>query len=120
VAGDNAATQYSGLAQTAIYDADYIAADLFRAAQNQPRLAYKPKAPATVIPVGPWYAAAQWGPVLLYGFLGYLLRRAADLIGYADIESWPKAVKSTLEDSLREDNCPICQPGTPQTSNPKQ
>jgi len=118
VAGDNAFTQYSGMAQTAIYDADYIAADLVRAVHSQPRPVYKPKAPVSVIPVGEWYAAAQWGPVLLYGLPGYLLRRAADLIGYADIENWPKAVKSTLEDSLREDNCNICQPGSVAAPDP--
>ena len=112
VAGDNAYTEYSGMAQTAIYDADYIAADIIRAASGQSRPAYRAKAPVSVIPVGSGYAAAQWGPLLMYGFLGYLLRRAADLVGYADIENWPKAVKSTLEDSMREDNCPICQPGS--------
>jgi NADH dehydrogenase len=108
VIGDNAATPYTGLAQTAVYDADYAAADIVRALHGRPRPAYKPKAPITVIPVGEFWAAAQWGSVAIYGYAGYILRRLADLIGYADIESWPKAVKVWLQDSRREDNCPIC------------
>jgi hypothetical protein len=65
-----------------------------------------------VIPVGAGWAAAQWGPVLLYGLPGFVLRRLADLVGYADIESWPKAAHLWLDDARREDNCQICQPGS--------
>jgi NADH:ubiquinone reductase (H+-translocating) len=111
VIGDNAATQYSGMAQTAIYDADFVAANLLRAHRGQPQRAYQPKPPITVIPVGENWAAVQWGGIQLYGFIGYVLRRFADLIAYADIESWPKAVKVWLQEYRHEDNCPICAKG---------
>jgi NADH dehydrogenase len=113
VIGDNAATQYSGLAQTAINDADYVVSDIVRAHRHQSRRAYKPKAPISVIPAGERWAAAQWGPVAIYGYAGYILRRLADLVGYADMESWPKALKVWLQDSRREDNCPICAGSSP-------
>ncbi|HEY2003728.1 MAG TPA: FAD-dependent oxidoreductase [Candidatus Saccharimonadia bacterium] len=115
VLGDNAATQFSGMAQTALYDADYAAADLARALAGHPRPAYKPKAPISVIPVGEHWATAEWGSLKLYGMAGYILRRLADLVGYADIESWPKAIKLWLQDGRREDLCPICS-GTPATT----
>jgi NADH:ubiquinone reductase (H+-translocating) len=118
VIGDNAATQYSGMAQTAVYDADYVASDILHTSRDQPHLPYKPKAPISVIPVGEWWAATQWGRFSLYGFPSYLLRRAADLIAYADVESWPKAIKVWLQDWRYEDNCNICSPGEPQTAKP--
>jgi NADH dehydrogenase len=110
VIGDNAATQYTGLAQTALFDADFATADILRVHHNHPRRAYKPKAPISVIPAGDHWAVAVWGSVKLYGLPGFVLRSLADLVGYADIESWPKAVMLWLQDSRREDDCPICQP----------
>ena len=115
VLGDNAATQYSGLAQTALYDADFAADDIVRQLHGWPRRKYLPKAPISVIPVGERWASAEWGPVKLYGYPGFILRRLADLVGYADVESWPKALKLWLQDSRHEDLCPICA-GTPATS----
>jgi NADH dehydrogenase len=108
VIGDNAATQFSGLAQTAISDADFVAIDIRHALAGSRRPAYKPVAPINVIPAGERWAAAQWGPVNIYGYPGFILRRLADLVGYADIESWPRAAMVWLEDSRREDGCPIC------------
>ncbi len=120
VLGDNAVTQYAGMAQTAIDNADFAAADLLRVVHSQPRSAYKPAAPASVIPVGEHWAVADWGVLHLNGFAGFMLRRAADLIGYADVESWSKALGVWLADGRREDDCPICQPGTPQATTPPE
>jgi NADH dehydrogenase len=108
VIGDNAATPFSGMAQTAIYDADFVARDIWYNRTGRQRPAYLPKAPITVLPVGERWAAVQWGSVRLYGFIGFVLRRAADLIAYADIESWPKAWRVWLADSRHEDNCRVC------------
>jgi NADH dehydrogenase len=113
VIGDNAATQYSGMAQTAIYDADFVAGDLLAVVHNRPRTAYRPKPPISVIPVGDNWAGVQWGNVLMYGLIGGILRRLADLVAYADLESWPRAVRVWLKDFGHEDNCNICQPGAP-------
>jgi NADH dehydrogenase len=111
VIGDNAATQYSGMAQTAIYDADFAAADILNVIHARARGTYVPKQPISVIPVGEKWSAVQWGNTLLYGLIGAILRRLADLIAYADLESWPKAVRVWLSDLRREDNCTICDPG---------
>jgi len=117
VLGDNAATQFSGMAQTALYDADFAAADLAHAVAGRARPGYKPKAPISVIPVGERWATAEWGSLKLYGMAGFILRRLADLVGYADIESWPKAAKLWLQDGRHEDLCPICS-GTPASTSP--
>jgi NADH:ubiquinone reductase (H+-translocating) len=108
VIGDNANTKYSGLAQTAIHNADFVAKDIWRRHRRVHRPAYRPFPPASVIPVGRHWAVAQWGPITVYGFLGYMVRRAADLIGYADIERWPAAVRIWLQDNRHETGCPIC------------
>jgi NADH:ubiquinone reductase (H+-translocating) len=110
VMGDNASTPYSGMAQTAIYDADFVGNDLMMQATGHPRHHYHPKAPISVIPVGGRWAAVQWGPVRLYGIIGWLLRRAADLIAYTDVEDLGPAIRVWLQDSRHEDKCPICDP----------
>ena len=38
------------------------------------------------------------------------LTTAPDLVAYADLESWPKAVRVWLRDFRREDGCSICSP----------
>jgi NADH dehydrogenase len=108
VIGDNAATPYSGLAITAVRDADYVAADIIRARTGRPRPTYAPKPPISVIPVGEGWAVAEYQKWHVFGLMGAVLRRLADLVGYADIESWPKAIKVWLQDSRHEDNCPVC------------
>ncbi len=109
VLGDNAATPYSGLAQTALADADYVAADILAQHYGHRRRTYRPKLPVSVIPVGSGWAAVQWGSLELFGYLGWILRRLADLVGYHDLEGWGQAVRLWLQDSRRDDNCPICQ-----------
>jgi NADH dehydrogenase len=113
VIGDNAVTQYSGMAQTAVYDADFVAKDIMAVIHGRARATYVPKMPISVIPVGEKWSAVQWGNTLLYGLIGAILRRFADLIAFADLEAWPKAVRVWLTDLRREDNCAICDPRHP-------
>jgi NADH dehydrogenase len=108
VIGDNAATLYSGLAQTALTDGDYVADDIVDKLGGRHRHHYRPVRPVSVIPVGSGWAAVEWGRLELFGYLGWILRRLADLIGYHDLEGWPRAVRSWAQDSRVEDNCPIC------------
>ncbi|HEX6462722.1 MAG TPA: FAD-dependent oxidoreductase [Candidatus Saccharimonadales bacterium] len=108
VIGDNAATPHSGLAQTALYDADFVARNLKRQAHRLEPLAYKPYKPPVVVPVGRWWALVEWGPLMFAGVIGALLRRCADLIGYIDILPFFKAIKIWLRASRREEECPVC------------
>jgi NADH dehydrogenase len=108
VIGDNAATEFSGMAQTAITDADFVAANIYRSVQRRPLKTYKPQQPISVVPVGNHWAAALWGGVKIYGLVGHVLRRFADLIAYADIESIPRALRVWLREYSHEDRCDIC------------
>ena len=108
VIGDNADTQYTGMAQTAIHDANFVTNNLKRHADGKRPFAYKPKKPVYVTPVGKNWATVVWGKIHLYGWLGWILRRAADWVGYRDVEPWWKATDRLLADSKREENCLIC------------
>lgn len=109
VIGDNADTAYSGLAQTALYDAVFVANNLKRLAAGQSQTAYQPKRPIYVTPVGPHWAVVKWGNFQIYGWIGWLLRKAADFAGYHDYEPWWRASKLWLAANQSEETCLICR-----------
>lgn len=101
VIGDNADTEYSGLAQTALYDANYVAIDICKRIDQKQRLSYMPQKPAYIIPAGERWAYVEWGRVKVHGFWGWLLREAGNLVGFLEItrpidagEQWLKEFKS--------------------------
>lgn len=108
VLGDNSNTEFSGMAQTALLDAELVAKNLLRAANGQPPETYKPKKPAYVFPAGPQWAAVLWGKAQFYGRAGWVLRSFADLIGFHDLMPWPKAIKQWTLESGSDEDCPIC------------
>ncbi len=108
VIGDNANTPFSGLAQTALHDGAFIAKNLRRRARGKKFKSYIAKQPITVIPAGPHWAAVNMGNLRIYGWLGYALREAADLIGFHDLESWPQAAKQFMSKFGTQDNCDVC------------
>lgn len=85
VIGDNAATQYSGLAQTALHDAVFISTNFKRRQSNRPFKKYKPLLPPVVVPVGEKWAVFEWHFLRVYGWPASLIRRASDAVGYHDI-----------------------------------
>lgn len=85
VIGDNAATPFTGLAQTALHDAIFVAGNLKRKSEHKPLKKYKAVMPPVVIPVGERWAAFEWHGFRLSGWIGSVLRRAADFIGYSDM-----------------------------------
>lgn len=108
VIGDNANTPYSGMAQTAINDGKFIAKNLKRQAVGKDFKSYVAKKPITVLPAGSHWAAVIWGPLRLYGWLGYALREAADLIGFHDYEPWAKAYSQWFTELGSEESCTVC------------
>ena len=85
VIGDNAATQYTGLAQTAIHNAIFVARNLNRKVDGKKPKPYKPVLPVSAVPVGQNWAVIEWRWIRIYGWLGSLIRRAADIVGYHDM-----------------------------------
>lgn len=108
VIGDNALTPYSGLAQTALKDAQFIADHLKRVTYNLPLKRYKPRKPPVVIPVGENWAIFEWGPLCFGGFIASLLRRAADLIGYHDLLPIGHALGVWRAQFTHEESCKDC------------
>lgn len=101
VIGDNAATPYSGLAQTALHDAVYVAKHI--AGKKNP---YKVPSPASVVPIGRRWATFEWKFIRFAGWHANLLREMADIIGYSDIMPVPKAIARWLSGKRRKLNIP--------------
>jgi len=108
VIGDNADTQYSGMAQTALHDALYVTENIKRQAAGKLMKRYAPKRPVYVIPVGHNWAAVLWGKTQIYGRLGWLLRLAADLVAFKDYEPWWRAGRQWLTEFESDYECPTC------------
>lgn len=85
VVGDNASTPYTGLAQTALHDALFVAKNICREVNGKAPKKYKAVKPPVVVPVGDNWAILEWRGIRISGWLGSILRRAADFIGYNDM-----------------------------------
>lgn len=110
IAGDNANTPFSGLAQTALHDGQSIAENIVRNHFGYQMKAYKPKNIITVIPVGPKFSAVLWGKKKFYGFYGSVMRHLADIDGYMNVLPWYSALALWLKYfHRRPQTCPICQ-----------
>jgi NADH dehydrogenase len=108
VIGDNANTPMSGLAQTALHDGNFVAHNLRRASAGKQLKSYRVKNPITVSPAGPRWAMVIWGGLRIYGRLGYLIRVAADIIGFHDLEPWVVAARQFMTEFDSQDDCPVC------------
>lgn len=85
VIGDNAFTPFSGLAQTALHDAMFVANNVKRRQDGKRLKKYKVVKPPVVVPVGENWAVFEWYGLRLSGWLASLIRRAADVVGYHDV-----------------------------------
>lgn len=85
VIGDNASTPYTGLAQTALHDALFVAKNIKREISGQAPKKYSAVKPPVVVPVGENWAILEWHGIRISGWLGSVLRRIADFIGYNDM-----------------------------------
>jgi NADH dehydrogenase len=108
VIGDNADTPYSGMAQTALYDGVFVADNIKRGLEGNKPHKYVPSKPIYVFTAGPRWAAVLWGNLHLYGWVGWILREAADFKGYSDYEPWWKASKHYLAKIDNEEACAQC------------
>lgn len=93
VIGDNAETPYSGLAQTALYDAKFIARNFKRRQKGKKLKAYRPVLPISIIPVGRRWAAMEWKWIRVYGWLASVMRRLGDFHGYSSYLPYGQAIR---------------------------
>ncbi len=94
VVGDSANTQYSGMAQTALYDANFVANNIVREFEGKKKKLYVPHRPIYAIPVGRHWAIMQWGTIILWARPAWYARRLADLRLFLNFEPYKKAIKT--------------------------
>jgi NADH dehydrogenase len=109
VIGDSADTKYSGMAQTAIHNANFIANNLIRLVNGQKRTEYQPKRPVYAIPAGAGWSAVLWGNLKIYGFAGWVLRRLADLKLYLTFLPPSKALTVWKYGFQKQEVCKFCR-----------
>ncbi|MBI4101319.1 FAD-dependent oxidoreductase [Candidatus Microgenomates bacterium] len=109
VIGDSAETPHSGMAQTALRDANFVAGNLKRSLRRQPRRPYRSQPPIYAIPVGPHWSAVLWGSLRIYGRLGWVMRRLADLRLYLKFLPPRKALTTWRYGTKLEEICTICK-----------
>lgn len=100
VIGDNAFTQYSGLAQTALHDGVFVAKHILRKSNKK----YKAKLPPVVVPVGEGWAIFEYKGIRLSGWPAALIRQAADFIGYRDILPFWRALSMWHAQSVKQED----------------
>jgi NADH:ubiquinone reductase (H+-translocating) len=95
VLGDNAFTKYSGMAQTALHDAKYVARNLIKYSKDQsvklPK--YEARLPVYVVPIGHKWAVLAQKDKVRSGYYAWLVRRRADLYIYKNFEPIKKALR---------------------------
>jgi len=104
VIGDNAYTPYSGLAQTALHDAIFVANNLERKQVGKKRKLYSARLPPVVVPVGENWAVFEWHKLRFSGRLAALLRSCSDMIGYSDILPLGQALGVWRAQRVKEDD----------------
>jgi NADH dehydrogenase len=101
VIGDNAATPMSGLAQTALHDAVYVARHL-----KGSKKPYTPPSISSVVPIGRHWATFEHKNIRFTGWPANILRECADIIGYSDIMPIPAALQRWASGKRRKLNLP--------------
>lgn len=108
VVGDAASTQYVGLAQTAVNDANYVAHAIAASLQGKQGKPYVPRKPDTAVPVGAGWAVVVFKGMPFWGWIGWMMRRAADLHAFQLMLPLPVAIKTFLRGERRQEECPRC------------
>lgn len=108
VIGDAAASIYSGMAQTALYDGAFVAESLRRKLHGRPPVTYQPKQPISAIPIGPGWAVTVTKFGVISGRFGWILRRLADLRFFLSILPLPKALAAFADGYRLSESCPVC------------
>lgn len=108
VIGDAVDTTYSGMAQSALHHADYVASSIIREAADLEIDEFTPKKPIYAIPVGSRWSAVLWGRLKVYGRFGWFLRRLADLRLYLNFLPTRKAISTWRYGFEKQEVCPVC------------
>lgn len=106
VIGDNAFTQYSGLAQTALHDGIFVAKHILKKSDKK----YQAKLPPVVVPIGENWAIFEYKKIRFGGIAGHVIRQAADFIGYKDILPFGRALGVWRAQKVKEEAVYFAEP----------
>lgn len=106
VIGDAAATPYAGLAQTAIEHGKTAAENIEALLAGEETTPLHPKKPVYALPVGRLWAAVEFPRFSVFGFPGWLVRKAADIFFFLSILPLTDVVR--LLTRSREEICDEC------------
>ncbi len=125
VIGDAAASAYSGMAQTAVDDGAFVAGGLHRKLHGRPPIGYtkrgtpfgkscgytadyRPHQPIAAIPIGPGWAMVLIGNRIVTGWIGWILRKLADLKFFLSILPVRSALVAFTDGYRLSESCPVC------------
>ena len=94
VIGDNADTKYSGMAQTALTDANFVSKNLLLRSNKAKPKKYRPKKPIYVVTIGKNWAVVQKGSKVISAKAGWTIRRRADLAIFRNFQPYKQAIKT--------------------------
>jgi NADH dehydrogenase len=109
VAGDNAATQFSGTALTAIRHGNFVAEDIIARINRTKRPTKYESKPVVVIPAGKNWAIMQYGKFVFHGRIVSMIRSFADYVGYSDVLGMGRALTIWSNSDNTDDRCPVCK-----------
>lgn len=93
VIGDNADTLYSGMAQTALNQAQFVAKAILDEISGHSHKEYKDIKPTYVVAIGQNWAITQQGNKVLYGRAGWAVRRSGDLAIFKNFRPYKEAIQ---------------------------
>lgn len=94
VIGDSAETTYSGMAQTALYDADFVTKNLLRNYAGKSMYVYRSKKPRYFVAIGSGWALVESGRTINAGRRGWLATKRADSILFNNFQPYGQAIKA--------------------------
>jgi NADH dehydrogenase len=109
VIGDSASTTYAGMAQTALSDAVYVAQTIIATTKRETIKDYKQPAPSYAVPVGPNWAGVIYHGMTFTGYIGWILRRSADLRAFLALLPLRKALRAFIAGHMCVESCPVCK-----------
>ena len=109
VIGDSASTKFAGMAQTALSDAVHVAQSIIAKEHHTKIKGYKQPSPSYAVPVGPNWAGVIYHDMTFSGYIGWILRRSADLRAFLALLPFRKALRAFIAGHTCIESCPVCR-----------
>lgn len=110
VIGDSAETPHSGLAKTAIRQADFVAKNLSRLRENQPQKVYRPgRRPMISLKLDEFWSYSEFGGVYVAGLFGSWMEKIVKINQLNCLLPYQKAVQFYKKQQNAPEICRLCQ-----------